>query len=50
LVFIEHHQLLLQGIGKQFVAMLPQQHKQPGTADALHDGVLCRRQLDGRMP
>jgi len=50
LVCIEHHQLLLKGIAKQCVAMLPQEHQQLGTADALHDGVFGRRQLDGRMP
>jgi hypothetical protein len=49
-VFIEHHHLLLKGISKQFVAMLPQEHKQRGTVDALNDGVFCRRQLNGRMP
>jgi hypothetical protein len=49
-VFIEQPHLLLKGIGKPFVAMLPQEHKQLGTVDALNDGVFCRRQLDGRMP
>jgi hypothetical protein len=49
-VFREHHHLLLKGLGKQFVAMLPQEHKLRGTADALYDGVFCRRQLNGRMP
>jgi hypothetical protein len=50
LVFIERHQLLLKGIGKQLVAVLPQEHKKLGTADTFDDGVFGRRQYDGWMP
>jgi hypothetical protein len=50
LVFIKCHQLLLKGLGKQLVTVLPQEHKQLGTADPFDDGVFCRRQLDWGMP
>jgi hypothetical protein len=49
-VFIKCHQLLLKGLGKQHVTVLPQEHKQLGTADPFDDGVFCRRQLDWGMP
>jgi hypothetical protein len=47
---IQGCQFLLKGVRKQLVAMLPQEHKQLGPADALDDGVFCRRQLDWWMP
>jgi hypothetical protein len=50
LVFIEPQQFLLKGIGKQGMAVLPQEYKQLGPMDALDDGVFCRRQLDRGMP
>src|SRR5262249_30650731 len=49
-IFIERHQFLLKGIGKQLVAVLPQEHKQLGTAHPFDNGVFCRRQGDGWMP
>jgi len=49
LIFIERQQLLLQGIGKQRVTVLPQEHKYLGTADTCDNGVFCRRQLDWWM-
>jgi hypothetical protein len=50
LVFIERHPFLLKGIGKQLVAVLPQEYTQLGTTDPFDDSVFCRRQLDEGMP
>jgi hypothetical protein len=50
LVFIERQQLLLKGLGKQLVAVLPQEHQELGPADACDDGLFSRRRLDGWMP
>jgi hypothetical protein len=50
LVLLEPQQLLLKGLGTQRVPVLPQEHKQLGTADTFDDGVFCRRQLDWGMP
>jgi hypothetical protein len=49
-VFIERQQFLLRGLGKQRMAVLPQEHKQLGPTDALDDGVCRRRQFDWGMP
>jgi hypothetical protein len=38
LVFIEPQQFLLKGIGKQGMAVLPQEYKQLGPTDALDAG------------
>jgi hypothetical protein len=50
LVFIERQQFLLKRIGKQRMAVLPQEDKQLGPTDALDDGVFRRRQVDWGMP
>jgi hypothetical protein len=50
LVLIERRQFLLKGIGKQRMAVVPQEDKQLGPADTLDDGVFRRRQLDWGMP
>jgi hypothetical protein len=50
LVLIECPQFLLKGSSKQWRAVLPQEHKQLGSADALDDGVFRHRQLDWGMP
>jgi hypothetical protein len=49
-VLIECQQFLLKSIGKQCMAVLPQEDKQLAPADALDDGVFRRRQCDWGMP
>ena len=41
---------MLKGVGKQCVAMVPQEHKQLGTTNAFDDGAFSHRQLDWWMP
>jgi hypothetical protein len=50
LVLIELEQFLLPGISKQRMTVLAQEDEQLGAADALENGVCCRRQLDWGMP
>jgi hypothetical protein len=49
-VLIERRQFLLKGIGKQRMAVLPQEDKQLGPTDALDDGVFRYREFDWGMP
>jgi hypothetical protein len=50
LVLIERRQFLLKGIGKQCMAVLPQEDKQLGPTDALDDGVFRGREVNWWMP
>jgi hypothetical protein len=50
LILIECCQLLLKGLGKQRMAVVPQEHKQLGPTDAFDDGVFRRGQFDWGMP
>jgi hypothetical protein len=50
LVLIERQQFLLKGIGKQRMAVLPQEDKQRGPTDTLDESVFRRRQFDWGMP
>src|SRR5262249_32962320 len=50
LVLIESQQFLLEDIGQQLMAMLPQEHKQLRAANTFDNSVFGQRQLKGWMP
>ena len=50
LLLIEGGEFVLKGVGKQLMAILPQEHKQLGTADTLDERLFRWRQLNWWMP
>jgi hypothetical protein len=49
-VLVDRGQLDLELVGKQLVAVLPQEDEELGATDTPDDGLLRRRELNGWMP